>query len=58
MAVVLVLGLVKLIDLGRNQMLLMDSKTIDGKPYLFVEAGGFTSGQPADWHPGWFVLRQ
>ena len=48
----------KLIDLGKNQMLLMDSKTIDGEAYLFVEAGGFTSGKAADWHPGWVVLRK
>lgn len=47
-----------LIDLSKNQMLLMDSRTIDGQTYLLVEAGGFTSGQPTDWHPGWFVMKK
>lgn len=47
----------KLIDLGRNQMLLMESATFKGETYLFIEAGGFTSGKPTDWHPGWYVLK-
>ncbi|MGB1128641.1 MAG: DUF6288 domain-containing protein [Haloferula sp.] len=47
-----------LIDLSKNQMLIMDSRTIDGQTYLLVEAGGFTSGQPTDWHPGWFVMKK
>lgn len=48
----------KLIDLDRNQMLLMKGKSLDGQTYLFIEAGGFSSGKPADWHPGWYVLKQ
>ena len=48
----------KLIDLSKNQMLLMEGKKIDGLIYLFIEAGGFTTGKPADWHPGWYVLKQ
>lgn len=48
----------QLIDLGRNQMLLMDSATVDKEVYLFIEAGGFTSGKPSDWHPGWYVLKR
>ena len=48
----------KLIDLGRNQMLLMEGKKISGETYLFIEAGGFTTGKPKDWHPGWYVLKQ
>ena len=39
-------------------MLLMDATSLDGQAYLFVEAGGFTSGKPKDWHPGWYVLKQ
>jgi hypothetical protein len=48
----------KLIDLNRNQMLLMEGKSIDGQTYLFIEAGGFTTGKPTDWHPGYYVLKQ
>lgn len=48
----------KLIDLGRNQMLLMESATFGEDVYLFIEAGGFTSGKPTDWHPGWYVLKR
>ncbi|PQJ28133.1 hypothetical protein [Rubritalea profundi] len=47
-----------LIDLGRNQMLLMEGVSLSGKTYLFIEAGGFTTGKPNDWHPGWYVLKQ
>ena len=47
-----------LIDLGRNQLLLMDSDTVNGEVHLFIEAGGFTSGKPTDWHPGWYVLKR
>jgi hypothetical protein len=47
-----------LIDLGQNQMLLMEGTSLDGNTYIFVEGGGFTSGQPTDWHPGWYVLKQ
>lgn len=48
----------KLIDLSKNQMLLMEGKVTDGVTYLFIEAGGFTTGQPTEWHPGWYVLKQ
>jgi hypothetical protein len=48
----------KLIDLNRNQMLLMEGKSLDGATYLFIEAGGFTTGKPTDWHPGYYVLKQ
>ena len=48
----------KLIDLSKNQMLLMQGKVVDGTTYLLIEAGGFTSAQAADWHPGWLVLKQ
>ncbi|MEZ7969042.1 MAG: DUF6288 domain-containing protein [Rubritalea sp.] len=48
----------KLIDLTKNQMLLMEGKNLDGQTYLFIEAGGFTTGKPMDWHPGWSVLKQ
>lgn len=48
----------KLIDLSRNQLLLMEGKVIDGETYLFIEAGDFTTGKPKDWHPGWYVLKQ
>mgnify|MGYP000237969856 CR=1 FL=1 len=48
----------KLIDLSKNQMLLMQGKVVDGQTYLFIEAGGFTTGKPADWHPGWYVLKK
>ena len=33
-------------------------KVVDGQTYLFIEAGGFTTGKPADWHPGWYVLKK
>jgi len=48
----------KLIDLSKNQMLLMQGKVVDGQTYLFIEAGGYTTGKPADWHPGWYVLKK
>jgi hypothetical protein len=47
-----------LIDLSRNQMLLMEGKSLDEEIHLFIEAGGFTTGEPKDWHPGWLVLKQ
>jgi hypothetical protein len=31
---------------------------VDGTTYLLIEAGGFTSAQATDWHPGWLVLKQ
>jgi hypothetical protein len=40
----------KLIDLSRNQLLLMEGKVLDGETYLFIEAGGFTTGQPKDYY--------
>ncbi len=48
----------KLIDLNKNQMLLMKGKSLEGQSYLFIEAGGFTTGKAKDWHPGWYVLKQ
>ena len=46
-------------ELGKTPLALkMKTKTIDGTDYLFIEAGGFTSGKPKDWHPGWYVLKQ
>lgn len=47
-----------LIDLNRNQMLLMEGASLSGDIYLFIEAGGFTTGKAKDWHPGWYVLKQ
>ena len=39
-----------LIDMTRWQALKMTLRTIAGKEYLAVEAGGFSDKNPAGWH--------
>lgn len=45
-----------LMDLGSNQALQMQVKTIDGKDYLFIEQGGFNAKLGMDWKPNWEVM--
>ncbi len=47
-----------LVDLEGAQALKMATKTIDGKGYLFVEAGGFAPEKGMEWKSPWLVLRR
>lgn len=47
-----------LMDLTRYQVLRMQSKTIGGAAYLFVEAGGFASKNKPGWKPSLLVLKR
>ncbi len=47
-----------LMDLERYQALKMTLKTIDGKDYLFVEVGGFSTRNAIDWKSPLVVLKQ
>jgi len=45
-----------LLDLEKNQALKIDARKIDGKRYLFIEAGGFHKNKGPDWRCPWVVL--
>jgi len=47
-----------LMDLTRNQALKMVARTIDGDPYLFIEAGDFSERNPAGWTSSWCVMQR
>ena len=47
-----------LMDLDRYQALKMTLKKIDGSDYLFIEAGGFSTRNPAGWQPPWQVMKR
>ncbi len=47
-----------LMDLERNQALKMVIKELGGTTYLFIEAGGFSSRNKADWDSPWFVMKR
>lgn len=45
-----------LVNVATSEALQMKTKTIDGKDYLFIEAGGFNEKNPASWISSWTVL--
>ncbi len=45
-----------LLDLGSNQALEIQHKTIGGTEYLFIEQGGFNAKNGMDWRPNWEVM--
>jgi hypothetical protein len=45
-------------DLTRYEALKMKIQEIDGQDYLFIEAGGFSTRNPADWKSQWHVLKK
>jgi hypothetical protein len=47
-----------LMDLTRYESLKMKTQEIDGQDYLFIEAGGFSTRNPADWKSQWHVLKK
>jgi len=47
-----------LMDLERSQALKMVTKTVDGKDYLFVEAGGFAEKNGPDWKSPLCVMKR
>jgi hypothetical protein len=47
-----------LMDLTRYEALKMKIKEIDDEEYLFIEAGGFSTRNPADWKSQWYVLKK
>jgi len=47
-----------LMDLSRYEALKMEKRQIEGKSYLFVEAGGFSSRHRADWKSPWYVFER
>ena len=47
-----------LMDLNKYQALKMTSKSIDGKEYLFIEAGGFSTRNKPGWKPQLFVMQK
>jgi hypothetical protein len=47
-----------LIDLDGYQALKMEIKQVDGKSYLFVEAGGFKKNNKPDWKTKYYVCRR
>lgn len=47
-----------LMDLTKYQALRMQTKTIEGKRYLFVEVGGFSERNKPDWKSAWNVFIQ
>ncbi len=47
-----------LMDLTRYQALKMKIAVIDGEGYLFVEAGGFSTRNPAGWQSPWLAMKK
>jgi len=45
-------------DLTRHEALRIQPRTIDGTPYLFIEAGGFSHRHQPGWQSPWLVLAQ
>ncbi len=47
-----------LMDLTRYEALKMIAKAIGGEDYLFVEAGGFSTRNPAGWQSPWYIMKR
>jgi hypothetical protein len=47
-----------LMDLDRYQALKMTVRAIEGKDYLFIEAGGFSTRNKPGWRAPWYVLER
>jgi len=45
-------------DLDRYQALQMTVKNIGGDDHLFIEAGGFSTRNPAGWQSPWYVMKR
>ncbi len=45
-----------LLDLTTYQALESQTKNLDGKDYLFLQAGGFSTKNKPGWQPAWFVF--
>ena len=47
-----------LMDLTRYEALKMQIREMDGADYLFIEAGGFSTGNKPDWKPNLYVMKR
>jgi hypothetical protein len=47
-----------LMNLNKYEARKMQVKKVDGNVYLFVESGGFSNRNPADWKSPWTVMRR
>ncbi len=47
-----------LLDAGRKEALAVEHAQVDGKDYLFIEAGGFDPEHPGDWTSPWLVFEK
>ncbi len=47
-----------LLDAGRKQALAVEHAQVEGKDYLFIEAGGFSPERPGDWTSSWLVFEK
>ena len=47
-----------LMNLDRNEALIMRLESIDGAETLFIEAGGFQPDRGSEWTSQWFVLKR
>ena len=47
-----------LMDLDRYQALKMRLENVDDEDYLFVEAGGFKTGNKPDWKTPFYVMKR
>ncbi len=47
-----------LMDLTRYEALKMKIRSINDDDYLFIEAGGFSTRNPADWKPNLYVMKR
>ena len=43
-------------NLAKYEALKIVPKTIEGKPYLFIEVGGFSNRHKPDWKTAWNVF--
>ncbi len=47
-----------LLDANRKEALAVEHAQVDGKDYLFIQAGGFDAEHPVDWTSPWLVFER
>ncbi|MFU8781369.1 MAG: HEAT repeat domain-containing protein, partial [Kiritimatiellia bacterium] len=47
-----------LLDAGRKEALAVEHAQVEGKDYLFIEAGGFSQEHPSSWTSSWLVFEK
>jgi len=47
-----------LLDADRKEALAVEHAQVDGKDYLFIEAGGFNAEHPSGWTAPWLVFER